>query len=73
MTVLMDTEISGVGDLQQVGASVAAVLGFRVVRSWRGSGIRDPVFQVYRGTSLMGNNPSLGPYSRLIPRALWWS
>jgi hypothetical protein len=26
-----------------------------------------------RGTSLMKNNPSLGPYSRLMPRALWWS
>ena len=27
----------------------------------------------YRGTSLMRNNPFLGPYSRLMPRALWWS
>ena len=27
----------------------------------------------YRGTSLKINNPSLEPYSRLMPRALWWS
>jgi len=27
----------------------------------------------YRGTSLIRNNPSLGPYRRLMPRALWWS
>ena len=26
-----------------------------------------------RGTSLMRNRPSLGPFSRLMPRALWWS
>jgi hypothetical protein len=30
---------------------------------------------LYRGTSLIRNNTSLGPYmcSRLTPRALWWS
>ena len=27
----------------------------------------------YRGTSLIRNSPSLGPYSRTMPRALWWS
>ena len=27
----------------------------------------------YRGTSLIRNNPSLGPYSKLMHRALWWS
>ena len=27
----------------------------------------------YRGTSLIRNNPSLRPYSRLMPRALVWS
>ena len=27
----------------------------------------------YWGTSLIRNNPSLGPYRRLMPRALWWS
>jgi hypothetical protein len=26
----------------------------------------------YRGTSLTRNNPSIGPYSWLMPRALWW-
>ena len=27
----------------------------------------------YRGTSLIRNSPPLGPYSRYMPRALWWS
>ena len=27
----------------------------------------------YRGTSLIRNNPPLGPYSRPMPGALWWS
>jgi hypothetical protein len=27
----------------------------------------------YGGTSLMRNTPLLGPYSRTIPRVLWWS
>ena len=27
----------------------------------------------YKGTSLIRNNPCLAPYSRLMPRALWWS
>jgi len=27
----------------------------------------------YRGTSLIRNTPLLGPYSRTIPRVLWWS
>ena len=26
----------------------------------------------YRGTSLIRNNPLLGPYIRTMPRALWW-
>jgi len=30
------------------------------------------VARAYRGTSLIRNNPSLGPYIRLVPRALWW-
>ena len=28
---------------------------------------------VYRGTSLIRKRLSLGPYSRPMPRALWWS
>ena len=28
---------------------------------------------LYRGTSFMRKNPSLGPYSRTISRILWWS
>ena len=27
----------------------------------------------YRSTSLIRNNPPLGPYRRPMPRALWWS
>jgi hypothetical protein len=27
----------------------------------------------YRGTSLIRNTPLLGPYSRTLPRVLWWS
>ena len=26
----------------------------------------------YRGTSLIRNCAPLGPYSRIMPRALWW-
>ena len=37
----------------------------------------DPVpgvaFGVYRGTSLIRNRRPLGPYSRTMPRAIWWS
>ena len=32
-----------------------------------------PVGGDYRGTSLIGNIPLVGPYSRTIPRVLWWS
>jgi len=28
---------------------------------------------LYRGTSLIRNSAPLGPYSRTMPRALWWS
>ena len=27
---------------------------------------------MYRGTSLIRNSPLLEPYSRTVPRALWW-
>ena len=27
----------------------------------------------YRDTWLMSNSAPLGPYSRTVPRALWWS
>ena len=29
--------------------------------------------EAYRGTPLIRNRPILGPYSRTIHRALWWS
>jgi hypothetical protein len=30
-------------------------------------------FRGYTGTSLIRNTPLLGPYSRTLPRVLWWS
>jgi len=27
----------------------------------------------YRGASLIRNTPLIGPYSRTIPRVIWWS
>ena len=38
-------------------------------RTWRSTGIS----REYRGTSLMGNRPTLAPYSRFMSRALWRS
>jgi hypothetical protein len=32
-----------------------------------------PIDATYRGTSLIRNSAPLGPYSRTMPRALWWS
>ena len=32
-----------------------------------------PSFLLYRDTSLIRKRLLLGPYSRLMPRALWWS
>ena len=29
--------------------------------------------ELNRGTSLIRNTPLLGPYSRTMPRVLWWS
>jgi len=31
------------------------------------------LIKVYRGTSLIRKTPLLGPYSRTMPRVLWWS
>ena len=33
----------------------------------------DVPFASVGSASLIGNNPSLGPYSRTMARALWWS
>ena len=33
---------------------------------------RGGVKSQYRGTSLIRNNPLLGPYSRTMFRAIWW-
>ena len=36
--------------------------------------VRSPhTLKRYRGTSLMRDSAPLGPYSRTMPRALWWS
>ena len=35
--------------------------------------MRLPEKNIYRGTSLIRNSNPLGPYSRVMPRALWWS
>ena len=34
---------------------------------------RIQVEEAYRGTSPVRNTPLLGPYSKTIPRVLWWS
>ena len=36
-------------------------------------GVRTRRIQRYRGTSLIRNRPLLGPFSRAMPGALWWS
>jgi len=36
-------------------------------------GQQPPLAGGYRGTSLIRTPPLLGPYSRTIPRVLWWS
>ena len=33
----------------------------------------EPASGHYRSTSLIRNSNPLGPYSRTMPRALWWS
>ena len=38
----------------------------------RGNGALRPA-AAYRGTSFINNSLPLEPYSRLMPRALWWS
>ena len=35
--------------------------------------LRIPTRQIYRCTSLIRNTHLLGPYSRTMPRAPWWS
>ena len=51
--------------------TVVKMGGCGTIASGVGGGER--CVEPYRGTSLIRNNPSLGPYSRLMPRALWWS
>ena len=59
-----------------------STLGLRVIQKKRrrrrlpGSaarGLSPPNTCAYRGTSLIRNSASLGPYSRTMHRALWWS
>jgi len=37
------------------------------------SGVQQSLKRDYRGTSLIRNRPPIVPYSRAMPRALWWS
>ena len=41
-------------------------------QGWRGSPLVPPS-TMYRGTSPMRNDAPLGPQSRIMPIALWWS
>ena len=53
-----------------------STLGLRVIKKKKKHviGVSDfRKFRGYRGTSLTRNRPTLGPYSRPMPRALWWS
>ena len=43
------------------------------VRNWAREGWPSAGRCPYRGTSLIRNSASLRPYSRNMPRALWWS
>ena len=54
-----------------------STLGFRVTKKKKKGGVctgavTTPCVQ-YRGTSRIRNRAPLGPYSRNMPRALWWS
>ena len=44
-----------------------STLGLRVIKKKKKFSV------LYRGTSLIRNSLPLGPYSRPVPRALWWS
>ena len=35
--------------------------------------VKEADLPLYRSTSLIRNTPLLGPYSRTMPRVLWWS
>ena len=69
------SRVYGVGGVGRGDGSAGfSVLGFRVSCSVAGGFCAAATFQEgYRGTSHIRNNPPLGPYSRLMPRALWWS
>ena len=51
--------------------SVACVR--RVLRTTPSMTPANTLCLLYRGTSLITNNAPLGPYSRNMPKALWWS
>ena len=54
-------------------AALAALVGPHNLLSLLSEQVLPTLQSGHRGTSLMRNNPSLGPYDRLMPRALWWS
>ena len=51
-------------------AALAALVGPHNLLSLLSEQVLPTVQSGHRGTSPMRNNPSLGPYSRLMPRAL---
>jgi hypothetical protein len=59
-------EGSGFGVMVQGSGFGVTVHGFPV-------GWQRALHLSYRGTSLIRNQTLLGPYSRPMPRALWWS
>ena len=44
---------------------------FKVLKSVVGADLVPPAY-LHRGTSLISNSFPLGPYSRTMPKALWW-
>jgi len=70
----------GFEGLNQIGRRVdCARMSVRELASCRGHTARSQslvAFQEvggYKGSSLRRNRANLGPYSRTMPRALWWS
>ena len=48
------------------------VIKFHTPWGGRAGREREAEMEAYRGTSLIRNSALLGPYSRTVPKALWW-
>ena len=57
----------------RVVRSVLGAISCHQLPSQRELGRNGGFKQPYRGTSLIRSSAPLGPYSRTMPRALWWS